>query len=401
MSKRKKTRTARERKAHSPKVHSHKLHAPEPQIEIIPVLEKFIENAVMHQKSHVHQAPAFKQQAPAKKYASGKPLMHKFYFFLSKFTTRSQRNHFRQELAYAGVSEEAEVWLGQVILLALLCGGAAFMAGWVLIGEALIQVLALYFVIAFMMVFVSFIVHLNAEIDDRKRRLEEVLPEALQVVAANLRAGMSPVVALRASARPEMGPLQEEIKLATTKSLGTESFTDAMHEMARKTTSAVFQKIVALFTASLKSGGHLALLLENTAADLREAQELKKELVSSTKLYAAFILFTVIIGTPMLLSVSIHFSEMVLKLQQQAPSQGIASELSSVPLISTPLSPNFLNNSALVVLLITSVLASALLGVINRGNYSTGLKYAPMVAASSIAVFIIVKDYVLRAILPL
>jgi hypothetical protein len=113
-----------------------------------------------------------------------------------------------------------------------------------------------------------------------------------------------------------------------------------------------------------------------------------------------FILFTVVIGTPLLLAVSIQFSTMVTSLQAQTSSGGIASEISSIPLVSTPLSVEFLFNSAIIVILITSILASALLGVINSASYSSGLKYSPFIAGAALLSFFVIKDLVLKTILP-
>lgn len=350
-------------------------------------------------KSPVHQAPLRHEKRPSP-LQHGRPLMDQIYLFLSHFATRTQKRAIREKLAYAGVSQEAEIWLGQVLLLGKLMGIAGFLAAWVIFREQFVLTLFAYAILAFLLVIFSAYVHLNVQIEDRKRRLEAVLPDAMQVIAANIRAGMTPVVALRAAARPEFGPIQEDIKFATTKSLGTDSFTGALSEMAAKTNSELFSRVLALFTASLKSGGHLAKLLENTAEDIRQTQELNRELATNTRLYAIFILFTVVIGTPLLLAVSIQFSTMVTGLQERTTTGGIASEISSIPLISVPMSVEFLFNSAIIILLITSLLASALLGVINQGSYSTGLKYSPFIAGAAILVFFLIKDFGLKAIMP-
>ncbi|HLC47879.1 MAG TPA: type II secretion system F family protein [Candidatus Norongarragalinales archaeon] len=352
-------------------------------------------------KSPVHQLPLhMAKKEPSHSASQRKPPMHSIYHWLSRLASRTQRMNLRQKLSTAGINEDEEIWLGQFIILAKLCGLAAFMIVWVVFREAYLPTLLAYAILAFAAVMFGAYVHLNVQIEDRKKRLESVLPEAMLVIAANIRAGMTPVVALRASARPEFGPIQEDIKLATTKSLGTDSFTDALSEMARKTNSELFQRVLALFTASLRSGGHLAQLLENTAEDIRQAQELKKDLATSTRLYGMFILFTVIIGTPLLLAVSIQFSTMVSGLQQQTATGGIASEISSSPLISTPLPVDFLSTSAIFILVITSLLASGLIGVINNGSYNSGLRYSPFIVGSALLIFFLIKDFGLKLIMP-
>jgi Flp pilus assembly protein TadB len=376
------------------------------KIQVVKELD--IKNAELAIKpvSPAHQEPLVKLQmehSPKEKIQKRiypKSIMQGIYFFLSKLATRTQKNSLRQMIAYAGVLDEAEIWLGQILFLSFLVGAVFFMAFWVLFREVYIYILLFYFAMGIGITLLASFIHLNVQIEDRKKRLEDVLPDAMTIIAANVRAGMTPVVALRATARDELGPLAEDIKFATTKSLGTDSFIDALREMAKKNNSELFERIVSLFTASLRSGGHLAQLLENTAADIRQTQELKKDLIASTRLYAFFIIFTVAIGTPLLLAVSIQFSTMVSSLQLKTQSTGLASELSSVPLISLPLSIDFLTTSALVVLIITSLLASAMLGVITHGNYSGGLKYSPFIAVFSILLFYFLKDVALKSILP-
>ncbi|MBI5224990.1 type II secretion system F family protein [Candidatus Micrarchaeota archaeon] len=349
-------------------------------------------------KSPIRQ-PSIKAYVPAQ--VQGKGFMPGIYFFLSKFATRSQKQSLREKMLLAGIDSEAELWLGEVLLLSKLCAFATFMLFWVIFKEALIFKLLLFAFIAFGLVLFTAVIHLNIRIEDRKNRLEAILPDAMQVISANIRSGMSPVVALRASARPEFGPLQEDIKYATTKSLGTGSFSDALNEMGKKTSSELFQRIVALFSASLRSGGKLASLLENTANDIRDTQELKRELVSNTRLYAIFIIFTVVIGTPLLLAVSIQFGSMVNNLQAKTSSGSIASDFTTIPLISSPLKQDFLEHSAFVILLITTFLASALLGVMNNGSYASGLKYFPALSIAAVLFFIFMKDFALKAILPI
>ncbi|MFH1751273.1 MAG: type II secretion system F family protein [Candidatus Micrarchaeota archaeon] len=322
------------------------------------------------------------------------------YLMLGRLASKSQRRKIARTLSYSGLRDDPDAWTGKIIMLSLLSGLLAFMAAWVAFREVYVFTLIVYALLGMIVIFFGAYVHVNSLIEDRRRRLEAVLPDAMQVIAANIRAGMTPVVALRASARPEFGPIADDIKIATTKSLGTDSFTDALQEMALRTNSELFQRVVALFNASLRSGGHLAQLLENTAADIRQSQELRRDLATNTRLYAMFILFTVIVGTPLLLAVSIQFSGMVAGLQERTSYEGVASEISSIPLISSPLSADFLLNSAVVVILITGILASALLGVINNGSYSSGLKYSPFVVGAALVLFVLIKDYGLRAILP-
>ena len=74
------------------------------------------------------------------------------------------------------------------------------------------------FLIVFVLVFIGMfgLVHgfLILAVERRARFVESILPDALQLMAANSRAGYIPTKALMLSARKEFGPLSEAIKKA-------------------------------------------------------------------------------------------------------------------------------------------------------------------------------------------
>ena len=56
-------------------------------------------------------------------------------------------------------------------------------------------------------------------IDSRQKRVEDLLPDFLLLVAGNIRAGMTSFSALKSSSRPEFGALSVEFKSVTSRSL--------------------------------------------------------------------------------------------------------------------------------------------------------------------------------------
>ncbi|MEM4389624.1 MAG: type II secretion system F family protein [Candidatus Micrarchaeia archaeon] len=303
------------------------------------------------------------------------------------------RTALAQQLAYAGMREDAGEWLGRGVFEGLALGlaaGAAMAVAGVGLGAALVSAMAvvlLFLAVRYLLVYFK--------IEDRRERVEAALPDLLQMISANLRAGTTPVVALRMAARPEFGPLEEEIKYVTTKSLGTESFAAAFQEMTKSIKSEVLARTVALFITSMRSGGNLARLLEVSAEDIRAAQELKRSLVAGTNMYVVFILFTTVIGMPALLAVSMQFVELTAKLQAKAAAGAVLGGQIGI-LLARPIAPEFILNLSLVTLVATSVLASVFIGVIHEGKRLYGLRIAPFLIAGSLAFLFIMKNYVLR-----
>jgi Flp pilus assembly protein TadB len=226
--------------------------------------------------------------------------------------------------------------------------------------------------------------------DKRVKKVEEVLPDALQLMASNLNAGMTAFQAMKLAARSEFGPLKEEFDYATTKALGTESFSQALLNVGKRVNSPVLERAMKLISSSLKSGGHLAVLLEDLAEDIAETKSLKNELVTNTKTYSMFIMFTIIVGAPLLLAISIHFVKIVVDMKASA---NISATEFGIEFMSgaITLTPEFLTKMAVVILFITSLLACMLFGVISSGKEKFGLKFGPMVIAAALVIFFIAK----------
>ncbi|MFH0961963.1 MAG: type II secretion system F family protein [archaeon] len=321
-----------------------------------------------------------------------------FFYLVGGIIPKKQRESFRKLLLYSGISEDPQHWWGRSISLSAVSAAAIFAIVTYLLRLPQIYVY-LSAPVGFAVSALLFYVVIYARVEERRKRVERILPDLLQMVSANIRSGLTPVVALRTSARPEFGILEEEIKYATTKSLGTENLTDALKEISRRIDSEVLERVVALFSASMKSGGKLARLLESTAEDIRKGQELKAELVTSTKMYVMFVLFVVTVGTPVLLAISLQFIDMVSALQASTNASSAGAAALGGLGVSINLSRSFLLQISYFILVANGLLSAVLVGVIQEGRPMSGLKYAPFVIAGSLGTFFVVQNYVLKSIL--
>ncbi len=215
----------------------------------------------------------------------------------------------------------------------------------------------------------------------RTSRVEHYLPDMLQLVSANVRSGMTPFQALKFAARNEFADLKKEIDYATAKALGTESFSEALLSMTRRVNSKSLDRVVQLFVSSMKSGANLAKIMSEAAVDLAETRSLKHELSTNTKAYVMFILFIIVAGAPFLLVISMKFLEMITSIQVgSSVGYGMGFLVGQVDITQ-----GFLFNMSLVMLIVTSFSASALMGVIQDGDIKKGLKYFPVIAVLTIA----------------
>lgn len=324
--------------------------------------------------------------------------LHAVIIALGKIVPLKVRCVFKKMLLHAGTTEEPEEWLGNLFLVGIMLSIAAFFVTWGILNMFEPAIIALATTGTFLVTLVGAWTLLLTTIDDRRKRVEKHLPDFLHILAANIRAGLTPIAALRMTARPEFGPLEEEIKYVTLKALGHESFTDLLRGMSERIPSEVFDRTIALVAASLKSGGQLAKLLESTAEDIRENQELKQELVTATNLYVIFVMFIVVGGTPLLLATSYNFTKMVAALQATPFSTPTITGLEVI--LTAPFSPDFVFSAGIVIIVVTCVLSSALIGAIREGSEAPGLKYTPLLVLISIVLFFLIKDVILKFLSP-
>ncbi|MEM4348083.1 MAG: type II secretion system F family protein [Candidatus Anstonellaceae archaeon] len=327
----------------------------------------------------------------------------------STFFKPRPKDKISQLLAYAGIETNPELWLGSRLLIVILFGivGALLpvsifrffdlsaypilnpptLAGKLVISFGLGILFALAAAILIYM-------HLYYLITERTQRVDAVLPDFLLMVAANMRSGMTPFAAFQAAARPEFGPLQSEILYVSSLSLGSESFADALRQLTATIDSSILRRTILFFENGLRSGGKLAYLLETSAEEIRETEELRKQMIVNTKTYAIFIVFILVFGLPLLLAISSQFLAVFTKIQSNI---GTGASQSMIGGFSTPkvkLDIKFIDDLTIVIIVGTAILTSILVGVIAEGKLLFGLKYFPPLALAALFIFYICKTVI-------
>lgn len=319
-------------------------------------------------------------------------LKERFYLVIAKLFPLRYKLSLKRLVIYSGEYIDVNVYLGSATVLGILsfiatllvpfAWGMSFQLRYLIYGLSVFGLIELtaYLIIYF-------------KVEDRTKRVEEVLPDALQLIAANVRAGMTPFQALRKAARKEFGPLEEEIHHSTSRALGTESFSKVLLSISKRLKSEILDRAIELFTTAMRSGGHLAKLLEELAKDVEETRSLKKDLVTSTKTYVSFIMFTIIIGAPLLLAISIQFIKVISSMQAKAgvSNVGFGMGFLAGEIIITA---DFLTKLAIAMLVITSLLASMLLGVVREGKPKYGFRYAPVIIIGTMVAFVVFRYWV-------
>lgn len=257
-------------------------------------------------------------------------LLEGIYRRAGRFSPFGWKKKVNQLIIFSGINKTQEEVTGITIvngtLLAALVGASAFF----FLGLNLIFV-AIAALASFGFVWLIVYAILNLMADKRTDEVESTLPDVLQIVSANISAGMTPYNALWVSARKEFGALAEEIKIAQKETLGGKSFAEALSDMGQRVRSNVLQRTVRLLVQGMKAGGELPNILQGIGNDIRQMRLLQKEMSASTMSYTMFILFGMILGAPLLFSVSIQFVDIINKFQPEGISPEAMAAAQSSP----------------------------------------------------------------------
>lgn len=321
-----------------------------------------------------------------------------------KILPRTTRMKYRQLLRFSSIQTPPDVFMGSMLLLGLFFG---FIMGALVEAYNVINVydpinLPLGIVIFFAAFegFVYVLVMLSA--DSKARKVEEALPDALQLMSSNIRAGLTTDKALLLAARPEFGYFSLEIKRIGKEAMAGRSLTEALQKTSKNVRSTNLERTIDLVVQSINSGGKLADLLDQTADDLRDQQMIQKEISASVLMYVFFIFIAIGIGAPALFSMSAFLVElmsgMMNTIAADMPSGSEGSAAMPISVTEVQITPEFIKWYSIGSLLASSFFGAMVMGLIMKGEERDGLKFFPVLAAISLALFFIgrfVLDYVL------
>ena len=310
------------------------------------------------------------------------------YRFLAELYPPNLREKYSQLLVYADLKTEPRRFLGFILFF----GFGLALGGALLLGRLIPMPLLLLFILLFVFFEAAAYFYLLLRADTKARIVEGVLPDALQLMASNLRAGLTTDRALLLSARPEFGPLQHEINEVGKKITMGDDISTSLMLMTERIRSEHLRKTLLLIVVGLKSGGELASLLEQTAENLRQQRFVEEKIRSSVMMYVFFIFAAVAIGSPLLFGLSSFLVE-VLKSNISSLSLPETSYSSSMPLSfsEVSLSSEFVMFFSIISLVTSSVMGSFILGLIGKGKETRGIRYIPILILISLGMFFLTR----------
>lgn len=223
----------------------------------------------------------------------------------------------------------------------------------------------------------------------RIKKMEKLFPDILNLISANLRAGMTLDKSIWAASRPEFGHLAKELNDVGKDVVAGKPINVALKEMGERTNSNLIKQTIKLIVEGIKSGGKLERLLREIARDIRSMERISEEIKSSLTMYVMFIFFASAIASPFIFGSSSKFIEVSIGLQSMAASSGIGTSFMGLNQGEILITNEQLGIFYICQITIISLFASLLLGLIQKGNEKEGLKYLPFILSLAILTFFI------------
>ncbi|MCK4492383.1 MAG: type II secretion system F family protein [Candidatus Altiarchaeales archaeon] len=299
------------------------------------------------------------------------------------------RKSFRQSVGYSNIKLDPDDFLGFIITFGLIGGST----GGVLLDSFAVLPLALGFIISFALVEMFFYIMISFSIDAKTKEVEEVLPDALQLMSSNVRAGLTTDKALLMAARPEFGAFGEEIRRVGRETMTGRDLASALLDTTTRIKSDHLSRTMDLIVNSIRSGGELADLLDQTSMDLRDQQMMQKEISAGVLMYVIFIFIAIGLGAPGLFAMSSFLvkilSANIKMISSQMPQETTSSSMISLTGVSVE--PEFVDLFSTIAISVSCIFGSLIMGLIRTGREKDGVKYMPILLIISLVLFYTIK----------
>ena len=312
--------------------------------------------------------------------------------FIGSHLSKNFRKTFENLFYYSNIDIDVENFLGFVISFGI---GISVLVGLLLYIAFPFQLLALSVSIIgiFILILASVYMVLWFSAESKSKFVDTVLPDALNLMAVNIKSGMTTDRAFLFSARPEFGPLERQMREAGKKIVSGTEVRKAILDMTKRVKSELFERTMKLIVEGMESGGELARLLEETAQDIQKTKIIQSEVKANILMYVIFIFFASAIGAPIVYGISTNIVEILAKQSTQfdfstlpqVPGGFQGLSLGSVGKLSLP--PGFLIFYSVLAMTVTSIFGGLIIGLIKDGKQKSGVKYMPIILALSIALF--------------
>ena len=205
--------------------------------------------------------------------------------------------------------------------------------------------------------------------------IEQTTPDFLRQIASLLRAGVGIETALEDISKQGGGPLNDELKRAVIEIKIGSSFEDALLSMGERLKSKTLDRTFRMILEGKRVGGSLSDVIETVAEDLRAVLALKRERKANVMMSVMFLVIAAVIAAPFAMGMIMIYSNFIESLGKTNPLLDAATL------------------SASGYIIIHSIIAGLLIGIVLYGSARKGVKYALILVPVAYGLFYLIKTF--------
>jgi flagellar protein FlaJ len=203
--------------------------------------------------------------------------------------------------------------------------------------------------------------------------IENGTPDFLRQIASLLRAGVGLETALEDVSRHGEGPLTDELKRAVIEIKIGSTFDDAILAMGERLKSKNLDRTFRMILEGRKTGGSLSDVVETVAEDLRAVLALQRERKANVMMSVMFLIIAAIVAAPFALGMIMTYNSFIASAGKPNPLADVAVTAAGGYII------------------IHSIIASLLIGIVLYGSAKKGVKFALLLVPAAYGIFIIIQ----------
>ena len=205
--------------------------------------------------------------------------------------------------------------------------------------------------------------------------IEQTTPDFLRQIASLLRAGIGIETALEDISKQGGGPLNDELKRAVIEIKIGSTFDDALLSMGERLKSKTLDRTFRMIIEGKRVGGSLSDVIETVAEDLRAVLALKRERRANVMMSVMFLIIAAIVAAPFALGMIMIYSGFIASLGKVNPLADAA----------------YISASGYII--IHSIIAGLLIGIVLYGSARKGVKFSLILAPVAFGIFYLIKTF--------
>jgi flagellar protein FlaJ len=205
--------------------------------------------------------------------------------------------------------------------------------------------------------------------------IEQTTPDFLRQIASLLRAGVGIETALEDISKQGSGPLSDELRRAVIEIKIGSSFDDSLLSMGERLKSKTLDRTFRMIIEGRRVGGSLSDVIETVAEDLRSVLALKRERKANVMMSVMFLIIAAIVAAPFALGMIMIYSGFIESLGKTNPLLGAA----------------YISASGYII--IHSIIAGLLIGIVLYGSARKGVKYSLLLVVAAYGIFYVISTF--------